>query len=142
METKSSFTTQICNRLGNWWTVCKFNKKIAVSLSGLCDAAPIDQIFSLAEPAKDSSDRYGTFIGMTGWIIEFDKGDKIWKIHHKIFTKNTLKLLDSNRRPFGKKLWEVGEYVCEGVAPLGLRWLALGRRAGAHRALGLLGRGL
>ena len=37
---------------------------------------------------------------------------------------------------------EVGEYVCEGVAPLGLRWLALGRRAGAHRALGLLGRGL
>ena len=34
-ETKTSFTTQMCNRFGSWWTLCKFDEKIAVSLSGL-----------------------------------------------------------------------------------------------------------
>ena len=42
MENKpqSSFKTEMCTRLGNWWTVCKFERKIALSLSGLCDILP------------------------------------------------------------------------------------------------------
>ena len=109
---KSSFHMQTCNQFGNWWAVCKFEKKIAVRLSGLCEASPVDMIFSLAEPAKKSSDRHGTFIGMTGWRLEFDRDDKTWKIHHKVFTQNTIKMIEPSRRPFGKKLWSAGAYVC------------------------------
>ena len=109
---KSSFTTQMCNRFGGWWTVCKFHKKSSVSLTGLCDTSPVDKVFSLIEPAKGSSDRYGTFVGTTGWVIDFDKTESTWKIYHKVYMGNSIKLLDSSRRPFGKKTWEVGKYIC------------------------------
>ena len=109
---KSSFHTEICQRSGNWWTVCRFQRKIALSLSGLCDASPVDRVFSLLDPQMESHDRYGTFMGMTGWKIEFDEKENIWKIHHKVFIKNTIKILNSSRRPFGRKKWEVGEYAC------------------------------
>ena len=112
-ETETSFTTQMCNRLGSWWTICKFKRKISVSLSGLCDASPVDRRSSLLEPVKDSHDRYGTLIGTTGWILDFDKHEQKWKIHHKIFEQIILKMLDPSRRPFGRKLWEAGHYVCE-----------------------------
>ena len=46
---QSSFITVTLTRLGNWWTVYKFERKIALSLSGLCDASPVDKIFSLVE---------------------------------------------------------------------------------------------
>ena len=111
-EPLTSFTTQMCNRFGNWWTVCKFNRKISVSLAGLCESSPVDRRFSLIDPDKGSADRYGTFVGTTGWVINFDKVDNTWKIEHKAYMGNTIKLLDSSRRPFGKKTWEVGNYIC------------------------------
>ena len=80
-EPEVSFTTELCNRFGDWWTVCKFYKKVAVSLSGLCGTSIVDKLFYLLEP--DTRDRYGTFVGMTGWLIEFDKSANNWKIHHK-----------------------------------------------------------
>ena len=109
---KIKFKTEICSRTGSWWTVCRFDKKIAVRLSGLCESSVVDNIFTLADPVKDTKDRYGTFIGMTNWKLEFDKEEKNWKIHHKAFPQNTLIMKDSSRRPFGKKLWSVGSYVC------------------------------
>ena len=110
---ESSFTTQMCNRFGSWWTVCKFTRKISVALKGLCDSSPIDRAFSLIAPKKGSTDRYGTFVGTTGWVINFDKGESTWKIEHPAFMANTIKLLDSSRRPFGKKTWEVRNYICD-----------------------------
>ena len=111
-EHKSSFTTQMCNRFGSWWTACKFEKKISLSLSGLCDTSPVDKVYALIEPAKGVSDRYGTFAGTTGWTIDFDKEINTWKIYHNFFTHYTIKMLDSSRRPFGKKTWEVSNYIC------------------------------
>ena len=109
-KVEHSFKTEMCNRLGNWWTVCRFQSKVVISLSGLCQTSIVDKMFYLLQP--NERDRYGTFTGMTGWTLEFDKGDSVWKIHHKGFPENTMKLLDSSRRPFGKKTWEVSKYVC------------------------------
>ena len=107
---ENKITTELCDRTGDWWTICQFEKKLIVSLSGVCDAANVDKKFYLLQP--DSRDRHGSFSGLTGWRIEFDKGDDTWKIQHSGFPKNTMKLLDSSRRPFGKKTWEAGAYVC------------------------------
>ena len=110
--TKSSFSTETCSRLGDWWTICRFQRKVSVSLSGLCEASPVDTVFSLAEPDQGSSSRHGTFVGMTGWRVEFDEKENIWKIHHDVFAENTIKLISKKQRPFGKNVWSVGGYVC------------------------------
>ena len=90
-KVEHSFKTEMCNRFGNWWTVCKFSKKVVISLSGLCETSIVDKMFYLLEP--NERDRYGTFSGMTGWVVEFDKGDSVWKIHHRGFPQNTMTLL-------------------------------------------------
>ena len=106
------FTAEMCDGVGYWWTVCKFQRKINLVLSGLCDVLPIDRTFTLTEQAKGSTDRYGTFVGMTGWMIEFIKERGTWEIYSPRYPQNTIKLLDPTRRPFGKRNWEVGSYIC------------------------------
>ena len=112
MNVKSMISTDMCNRLGDWWTVCKFEKKISIKLKGLCSLSSVDTDFFLAEPVKGSLDRYGTFGGVSGWKIEYDQGEKTWKIHHSHHPHNTIKLTSSSRRPFGKKIWSVEQYTC------------------------------
>ena len=109
---KSWFVTQMCSRNIDGWTVCEFKQTIFISLSGLCEGSPVDQIFSLVTPNKDDSGRYGTFAGATGWVLEFNTEQNTWIIHHYFYKGNTLKLLDARRRPFGKNSWEVVNYAC------------------------------
>ena len=109
---KSYFSTQMCGKLGNWWTICKFERKISIGLSGLCYASSVDRKFFIQKQLNGSTERYGTFVGITGWILYYDKLEKTWKIIHKNFPQNTLKMLGSSRRPFGKYKWKVGAYVC------------------------------
>ena len=107
----SVVTNQLCNTYGDWWTVCQFDKPISLSLSGLCTDSPVDVIFSLVRPTEQS-ERYGTFVGATGWLIEYDASDSTWIIAHYAYKDKDLKLLDSSRRPFGKQTWLVRNDVC------------------------------
>ena len=109
---KSWFVTQMCSRNIDGWTVCEFKQNISISLSGLCEASPVDKIFALVAPNKDETARYGTFVGATGWVLEFSTQHNTWLIKHYFYEENTLKLLDARRRPFGKNSWEVGNYAC------------------------------
>ena len=108
----SVIRSDLCHRLGTWWTVCMFNKKVSVHLSGLCELSSVDREYTIVDPVKGETDRYGTFVGITGWTLAYHKDDNTWQIQHPLFPENTLKMLDSSQRPFGIKLWEVGGYVC------------------------------
>ena len=65
-EQKSSISADLCNGLGNWWTICMFEAKLSVKLSGLCALSSVDRHFAVVAPVKGSPDRYGTFVGITG----------------------------------------------------------------------------
>ena len=108
---ESKFTNKICDGFGDWWTVCQFEKPIFVSLGGLCNVSPIDKIFSLIEPTE-AKDRYGTFVGNTGWVLDFDKGSMAWKISHYAYSDIFILQKDASRRPFGKQMWLVKNYIC------------------------------
>ena len=108
----SFFTTQMCNRYGSWWTACQFEKPIFMSVSGLCNVSPVDKVYSLVEPKEDRKDRYGTFVGTTGWVLDYNKDMKTWTITHYAYRDNDLILKDSNRRPFGKQNWLMHNYLC------------------------------
>ena len=73
----------------------------------------MDRHFTVKEPVIGSKDRFGTFIWINGWKLYLAKSKTKWKIFHSLFPQNTLKMLDSSPHPFEKKLWEVGEYVCD-----------------------------
>ena len=107
----SILTNQMCNTYGDWWTVCQFEKPISLSLSGLCLESPVDLIYSLVRPSEDK-ERYGTFVGTTGWVIQYNSTLETWTIAHYAYKDKDLKLLDSNRRPFGKQTWLVKNDVC------------------------------
>ena len=109
---KSWFVTQMCSRNIDGWTVCEFKKSIFIKLTGLCEASPVDKIFALVAPNKDEGARYGTFVGATGWVLEYSTQHSTWLIKHYFYEELTLKLLDARRRPFGKNSWEVGNYAC------------------------------
>ena len=109
---KSWFITEMCSRNIGGWTVCEFKENIIISLSGLCEASQVDKIFSLVAPSKDDSARHGTFVGSTGWVLEYSASDSTWLINHYFYKEFGLKLLDARRRPFGKSSWEVGNYAC------------------------------
>ena len=108
----SVFTTEMCNINGNWWTACTFERPIFVSVSGLCNASPVDRIYSLVEPKDDRKGRFGTFVGNTGWVLKYDETIKTWTMTHYAYNENTLILKGSNRRPFGKQSWLVKDYIC------------------------------
>ena len=68
----SILTNIMCNRFGDWWTVCEFTKPVFVSVAGLCNTSPMDKIYSLVEQTEDREDRYGTFAGNTGWVLDYN----------------------------------------------------------------------
>ena len=68
----SSLTVDFCDGFGPWWTLCQFQKPVFVSLAGLCNDSPIDKIYSLIEPKQDKKERFGTFVGTTGWVLDYD----------------------------------------------------------------------
>ena len=107
----SILTNQMCNTYGDWWTVCQFDKPISLSLAGLCSDSPVDLIYSLVRPSEEKN-RFGTFVGTTGWVIQYNSTLKTWTIAHYAYKDKDLKLLDSNRRPFGKQTWLVKNDVC------------------------------
>ena len=111
-STPSVFTNQMCNGYGGWWTVCEFDKTIFVSISGLCSTSPMDKIYTLVEPKEDRKDRHGTFVGNTGWVLEYNENMYTWKITHYAYQENEMVLIGSNRRPFGKQPWLVKKYLC------------------------------
>ena len=92
----SLFTNQLCNNLGDWWTVCEFEKPVFISLAGLCNDSPVDRIYSLVEQKEGKNYRYGTFVGITGWVVDYSLVDNAWKITHYIFRDNDLILSESN----------------------------------------------
>ena len=101
----------MCNVYGDWWTVCEFEKPISISLSGLCTESPVDVIYSLVRPTEEK-ERFGTFVGTTGWVIQYSAGSQAWTIAHYAYRDKDLKLIDSNRRPFGKQTWLVKNNAC------------------------------
>ena len=109
---KSWFITEMCGRNIAGWTLCEFKENIFITLSGLCEASPVDKIFSLVAPSKGDTARHGTFVGATGWVLEYSSREKTWFINHYFYKEFALKLLDARRRPFGKSSWEVGSYAC------------------------------
>ena len=108
---KTLFFTEMCGRYIDGWTVCEFSKKVYVTLKGLCEASPIDKVFSLVNPNIDP-ERHGTFVGITGWILDFSVKENTWVFHHSEYKKNTITLIDTSRRPFGKNTWNVENYAC------------------------------
>ena len=108
----SFFTKEICNSYGSWWTACQFEKPIFISLAGLCSNSPIDKIYSLVEPKEGRKDRPGTFVGTTGWVLDYDNEIPAWTIRHYAYRENDVILIDSNRLPFGKQTWLVRKYLC------------------------------
>ena len=110
-STTNIFTNQMCNVYGDWWTVCEFEKPISISLSGLCTESPVDVIYSLVRPTEEK-ERFGTFVGTTGWVIQYSAGSQAWTIAHYAYRDKDLKLIDSNRRPFGKQTWLVKNNAC------------------------------
>ena len=87
----SVVTNQLCNTYGDWWTVCQFEKPISLSLSGLCTESPVDVIFSLVRPGEQNQ-RYGTFVGATGWLIKYDASASTWTIAHYAYKDKDVKL--------------------------------------------------
>ena len=108
----SIFTNQMCDSDGGWWTVCKFERPIFISLAGLCNETPIDKIFSLVEPKEEQQDRYGTFVGVTGWVLDYNVRRKTWTITHYGYKELDLIMIDGSRRPFGKQTWRIKNYIC------------------------------
>ena len=107
-----SLTNMLCDKYADLWTVCQFKKPVFVSLAGLCNDSPMDKIYSLVEIEENKKDRYGTFGGITGWVIEFNQEVGSWMITHYAFRDNDLILKDNSGRPFGKQIWVVKNYVC------------------------------
>merc|ERR1711923_316911 len=56
--------------------------------------------------------RVGTFAGITGWILDFNFERKTWQFTHPKHPEKTVTLLSKAIRPFGKLVWEVGNYTC------------------------------
>merc|ERR1711892_927263 len=83
-----------------------------MSVSGLCNISPIDKVYSLVEPNEDQKDRYGTFVGTTGWVLGYDRVINTWTITHYAYRDNDLILKDASRRPFGLHNWLVKKYLC------------------------------
>ena len=108
----SIFTNKMCNRFGDWWTLCEFEKPVFIYLSGLCNNSPIDKIYSLIEPKEDTVDRLGTFAGTTGWVVGYNETLETWTVSHYAFVDDGVIMLDQSRRPFGKKTWLVSNYEC------------------------------
>ena len=44
--------------------------------------------------------------------MDFDRAAGKWEIRHNHFSDMTVTLIDLSRRPFGKLIWEVGNYTC------------------------------
>ena len=107
----SVFTNEMCEKNGDWWTFCEFSKPVSLTLAGLCNDSPVDVVYSILE-MDDGHTRYGTFVGATGWVLEYDEVDETWNIEHYAYQDRKLILLDSNRRPFGKQTWMVKKDVC------------------------------
>ena len=67
-----SFINKMCdsNQVGTH-TICQFDKKISLKLSGLCSKSPVDKVYTLMEPKRDEKEgkdwadyyRFGTFSG-------------------------------------------------------------------------------
>ena len=53
-----------------------------------------------------------SFIGTTGWVLDFNRDIKSWQLSHLTHPDMTVTLLDISRRPFGKLRWEVANYTC------------------------------
>ena len=107
-----SLANIICDKYAQLWTVCQFQKPVFISLAGLCNDSPMDKIYSLVELEENKKDRFGTFGGITGWVIDYNQDEGTWMITHYAFRDNDMILKDSSGRPFGKQIWLVKNYVC------------------------------
>ena len=111
-STVAEFFTDLCSKFVSGWTVCEFKKSISLTLKGLCSGSPIDKLLSLVGPHKLKYGRPGTFIGITGWTLDYSEQKSTWTIHHPNYKKNTVALVDNKRRPVGKNAWNVENYEC------------------------------
>ena len=111
-STKASIFTDLCSQFVDGWTLCEFRKSVTLRLKGLCSISPIDRVLSLLGPDNSDRGRPGTFVGITGWTLDFSELKNTWNLHHPSYKKNTVTLLDTRRRPFGKNIWVVENYEC------------------------------
>ena len=70
------FISKRCgDNVGGTHSICEFEKKINLKLSGLCSKSPVDKVYALMEPKFDPTEgnswadyyRFGTFSGFIGF---------------------------------------------------------------------------
>ena len=99
--------------------ICAFPTEPSFTVRGLCEDAVMDTEFKFAaiSPIPGGCDFpncniYRSFVGPKGWIISYDKEEKVWKMSHHFYTKLTLTMLDPDVMPVGRHTWRVENNVC------------------------------